>query len=241
MIDALEPLHSVSLKEVFIERFEALILSGQLSIGERLPSERALALRLGVSRPVVHEGLVELAARGLVTIRPRLGTVVADYRRQGSLALLSSLVNQHGDALDPALLDGVLALRCLVETEAARLAAAARGGQERGALSQLIARESAIDLSQADEVVELDYSFHHLVALASGNPVYPMLVKSFEPAHRHFARQFFATPGVAREVFGFHERLVGLIHNGRQRAACDLMRELLERGRQTLAQRRNSQ
>ncbi len=51
----LAPIRAKSLKEVFIERFESLILSGKLEAGQRLLSERELAEALGVSRPVVHE------------------------------------------------------------------------------------------------------------------------------------------------------------------------------------------
>ena len=101
MREMLQPLRAASLKDVFIERLEELILSGKVSMGEKLPSERALALQLGVSRPVVHSGLVELAARGLVTLTPRVGAVVNDYRRQGSLALLNSLISYRRGALDP--------------------------------------------------------------------------------------------------------------------------------------------
>ena len=60
----LEPPGAVSLKREFIQRFEGLILSGQLAIGQRLPPEREIASQLSVSRPVVHEGLLELVARG---------------------------------------------------------------------------------------------------------------------------------------------------------------------------------
>ncbi|HOI11649.1 MAG TPA: winged helix-turn-helix domain-containing protein, partial [Myxococcota bacterium] len=56
----LEPLRAVRLKDAFLERFERLILSGELAPGDRLPPERDLAVRLGVSRPVVHEALLEL-------------------------------------------------------------------------------------------------------------------------------------------------------------------------------------
>ncbi|MBW2258334.1 MAG: FadR family transcriptional regulator, partial [Deltaproteobacteria bacterium] len=97
MDQVLEPLRATRLTDLFIERFEELILSGRLSIGQKLPSERELARQLAVSRPVVHDGLVELSARGLVTIQPRVGTVVNDYRREGSLALLTSLM-RHADA-----------------------------------------------------------------------------------------------------------------------------------------------
>ena len=69
----LTPIKTESLKDVFVLRFEELILSGKFGIGQKLPSERELALQLGVSRPVVHEGLVELSSRGLVTLTPPRG------------------------------------------------------------------------------------------------------------------------------------------------------------------------
>ena len=53
----LEPLKTDSLVEAFVKRFEELILSGKITIGQQLPSERELAKTLGVSRPVVHDGL----------------------------------------------------------------------------------------------------------------------------------------------------------------------------------------
>ncbi|MBW1814590.1 MAG: FadR family transcriptional regulator, partial [Deltaproteobacteria bacterium] len=117
MQELLKPIKSESLKEIFISRFENLILSGKLSIGQKLPSERELALQLGVSRPVVHEGLVDLASKGLITLTPRIGTVVNDYRTEGSLAMLTSLFNYHDGQLQPAILESVLDMRMLFERE----------------------------------------------------------------------------------------------------------------------------
>jgi GntR family transcriptional repressor for pyruvate dehydrogenase complex len=234
MMDLLEPLRSTNLRDVFVERLEGLILSGALPIGERLPPERALAERLGVSRPVVHEGLVELAARGLVTMRPRVGTVVNDYRRQGSLALLGSLVNHaHGD-FAPPLLDGMLGLRRLVQGDAVRLATLNRSAGDLADLDAIVAREARVDHGDVDAVVELDLAFHHAVALASGNPVYPMLVRSFEPAERNLASRFFAEPAVAADVFARHRRIVAAITTRNAPEAVALMEELLDRGRETL-------
>ena len=90
MFDQLtEPLRTDSLKDVFVLRFEELILSGKIKVGQKLPSERELALQLCVSRPVVHEGLVELASRGLVSLKPRIGATVNDYRKEGSISAAS--------------------------------------------------------------------------------------------------------------------------------------------------------
>lgn len=54
-------LSAPTLKELFVEQLENLILSGKLSIGEKLPSERELADSMQVSRSVVNAGLAEIA------------------------------------------------------------------------------------------------------------------------------------------------------------------------------------
>ncbi len=117
------PIVGRSLKDEFIERFEALILSGKFKPGERVPSERDLGVLFGVSRPVVHEGLRALETRGLVTIESRKGVKVNDYRREGSIEMLLSILNYSGGKLSPSLFDGVLEMRMLFEAETARLAA----------------------------------------------------------------------------------------------------------------------
>ena len=123
MQEHLKPIRTESLKDVFINRFEELILSGTFPVGQKLPSERELALQLGVSRPIVHEGLVDLAAKGLVNLIPRVGTIVNDYRKEGSLSLLTSLVNYLQGDLEPELLTSLLEMRLLFEVETARLTA----------------------------------------------------------------------------------------------------------------------
>ena len=119
----LEPLRVNSLKEACVSRLEELILSGELKAGERLPAERDFAAVLGVSRPVLHEALVDLAAKGLVSILPRRGVVVNDFRKSGSAAILSSLLAYSNGTLDPQFIESLLGMRILVETETARLAA----------------------------------------------------------------------------------------------------------------------
>ena len=234
MIHMLQPLRANSLKDVFIERFKELIISGRVAMGQRLPSERALALQLGVSRPVVHEGLVELAARGLVAMKPRVGAVVSDYRRHGSLAVLDSLISYQRGAVDGGLLDGLLSARRLVEAETARLAARKRTTDNLNELGQILAREAQVDERDVSALVDVDFDFHHCVALASGNPIYPMLVKSFEPAAKSLAGQFFAGKAVSATVFGFHRNLVDAVASGDEDRAAAIMVELLCHGRTVL-------
>ena len=55
-----EKLNSMSLTELFVQQLEDMILSGELEPGEQLPPARELAAQMGVSRPVVTAGLIEL-------------------------------------------------------------------------------------------------------------------------------------------------------------------------------------
>ncbi len=66
------------LSTAVVRQIEKLILRGILRPGERLPSERELAERLGVSRPSLRDALAELQDRGLLSSRAGSGVFVAD-------------------------------------------------------------------------------------------------------------------------------------------------------------------
>jgi GntR family transcriptional regulator, transcriptional repressor for pyruvate dehydrogenase complex len=234
MKSILAPLKAESLKEVFISRFEDLILTGKLAIGQKLPPERELALQLGVSRPVVHEGLLELAVKGLVTMKPRIGTVVNDYRRQGSLAILESLFNFRRGNLDPELLRSLLEMRIPLEIETTRLAALNRTDEHVSALYEVVAREEAVDLRNIDEVTGLDFDFHHLITLSSGNLIYPLLINSFKPVYTFLTSIFFSDPEVVPVTASFHRRLATAIETRDTGQAIDTMTEMLAHGEQHL-------
>ena len=232
MIHMLQPLQADSLKDVFVSRFEQLILSGEVSIGEKLPSERELALRLGVSRPVVHEGLVELATKGLVTIQPRKGTVVNDFRKEGSLALLNSLVNYQG-GLDPSLLENLLDMRQLFEVEIVRLAARHWAQDQLDALGDIVLSEENA-LEDPGAFSELDFEFHHALSMVSGNDLYPLLLNSFRQIYRHLAGQFYTVAHVAPTVVAFHREILAAVKNRDAAAAEDAMGRMLDHGRRLL-------
>ena len=78
-----EKISSPSLRELFVQQLEQMILSGNLPVGEKLPPERQLAQEMQVSRAVVNGGISDLEKKGFLVVKPRSGTYVADYRRNG--------------------------------------------------------------------------------------------------------------------------------------------------------------
>ncbi len=233
MESTLKPLTVPSLKEACIRSLEGLILSGTLQIGARLPSERTLAVQLGVSRPVLHQAIVELATKGLVEIAPRRGVFVNDFRTQGSCALLSTLLTYQEGELAPALRDSLIAMRLLVEAETARLAALQRAPEHLSGLQNLLDEESACEHTDGERLVALDFAFHLQVALASGNLMYPLMLNSIKGVYTNLTGRFFAQhrgSPVIEDVLGFHRRLVKAIEAQESEIARAVMVEMLEHG-----------
>lgn len=65
-----------TVKELFVQQLEGMILSGELRPGDRLPTERELADEMKISKTVVHEGLRELHRLGFLDIASRRGVTV---------------------------------------------------------------------------------------------------------------------------------------------------------------------
>jgi len=229
----LDPIVTESLKDVFVNKFEALILSGKVSIGEILPSERELAAQLKVSRPVVHDGLIDLAVKGLVTIKPRSGTVVNDFRTQGSIPLLLSLLNYHG-TLDPNLQQDILEMRLLFENEMVRLCALHRNEEHLDELERIVHKEQTIDRSQFQEVAAVDYAFHQVIALASGNLIYSLLLNSFKEIYLNLSSLFFSDPAVCESVFDSHQQLLETIREHDAEKSVSITTQMLNYGAEHL-------
>lgn len=230
----IEPIKTDSLKDVFVLRFEELILSGKFKMGQKLPSERELALQLRVSRPVVHEGLVELASRGLVSMKPRFGAVVNDYRKEGSISLLSSLIQYQKGKLEPDLLDSLLQMRLLMEPEFARHAAENRTKEQVREFYEILKREETTDFRDIQKITDLDFEFHLLVAVASGNAVYPLLLNSFRQVYTNLSGQFFKDSQVIITVRKYHRDMTKAIEAGDGKKAMSVMKALLNHGEQHL-------
>jgi DNA-binding FadR family transcriptional regulator len=233
MRSTIELIKIKSIKDTCVERLEELILSGELSIGERLPSERNFAFQMGVSRPVLHEALVDLDAKGLVQIIPRRGVYVCDYRRSGSLSILSSLLAYHNGKLDFSILQSLIDMRLVVETEAARLAALNRTPEQLAELYKITRCEQGAVINQPQALTESDYLFHLSIAIASGNLIYPLVINSFKGVYTSITGEFFQKycgTQVVDSVIQYHVKLVDALDRQDQESSRRIMMEVLKHG-----------
>jgi DNA-binding FadR family transcriptional regulator len=149
---------------------ERLIREQDVRAGERLPPERELAKRLGVSRPSLREAMIALETSGVIEVRIGDGT----YVREGVRRPIRPLWARGQDA-GPGLLEQIEA-RKLVEPHVAALAAHAITESEIDALEVAVERAAA-KFAAGELAEEEDYFFHVKLAEASRNSVLAGLVR----------------------------------------------------------------
>lgn len=144
------------------------IAQGAIPVGATLPPEHELEARFGVGRGVVREAIKTLAAKGLVSVRPRHGTHVRP-RADWSLLDRDVLGWLAGREPNRALLLAIQEVRSIIEPAAAALAAERATAADRERITTaLAAMESA--RSKADAIAA-DKAFHLAILDATHNPV----------------------------------------------------------------------
>lgn len=135
-------------------------MSGALTVGDRLPSEKEICDGFGVSRPVVRQALLRLKADGLITSHQGLGSFVVHQP--------DPRIRIFAKAQDVASYLRCQELRIAIEGDAARLAALRRSPEQLAAIED--AHQSFLESAQAGRMVaKEDLALHRRIAEASGN------------------------------------------------------------------------
>lgn len=171
-----QKISSPSLKELFVEQLEDMILSGKLKIGERLPPERQLAEQMQVSRAVVNGGLSQLEKCGFITVKPRSGTFVADYRKNGNIDTLVAIMKYRGGKIRNEEIRSILEVRLALDTLITKQTIETATNETIEKLSHQV---EIMKDGSISETVEAAYAFQHEIALASNNTLVPLIFQSF--------------------------------------------------------------
>jgi len=148
-----------------IDGIRELIASGEFRPGAKLPKEKELALRLGVSRNSLREAVRALELVGVVEARQGDGTYVTSLDPQLLLEALSFVVDFHRD--DTVL--EFLAVRRILEPAATAMAASRISEQQLDALAAQLDKLGAAP--SVEELVACDLDFHRGIVQSSGNSV----------------------------------------------------------------------
>lgn len=162
--------------DAVVDALRSMIARGELADGSRLPSERELIERFGVSRTVVREAVAKLASLGFVESRPRFRPVI---RRPGYEAALSAVGSVVTHLLQQS--SGVKNLydaRVFLETGLVRQAALHARKADIEALRRALAEnEAAIPDSRL--FYTTDMAFHAVLYQIPRNPIFPAVHRAF--------------------------------------------------------------
>jgi GntR family transcriptional repressor for pyruvate dehydrogenase complex len=165
-----QKVQSEKLSAAVVTQIELLILRGVLSPGERLPPERELAERLGVSRPSLREAISDLQKKGLLAARAGAGIFVADVLGSAFSPALVRLFSAH----DEALLDAIAFRRDMEGLAAER---AARLGSDID-LAVIDAAMTRMETAGPGDEARLDTEFHMAILDASHNVLLLHMMRS---------------------------------------------------------------
>jgi GntR family transcriptional repressor for pyruvate dehydrogenase complex len=162
------------LSSAVVQQIEKLILRGILRPGERLPSERELADRMGVSRPSLREALAELQDKGLLTTKAGAGVFVADVLGSAFGPALQRLFADH----DEAVFD-YLSFRRDMEGLAAERATRFASDTDLEVVQTIFDKMQAAHTKRnPEEEATLDAQFHMAIIEASHNVVMLHMMRS---------------------------------------------------------------
>lgn len=218
-------------KEIIIEapvdkivrQIRALITSGQLKPGDRLPPERKLAERLGVGRTNVRDAIQKLEFYGILKTLPQSGTIVAGMGIKALEGLISEILKVENNDFT-----SLVETRVLLETEAAQLAAKRRTEQDIANIKQALAAYEA-KVREGKQAVEEDLNFHLKIAEASKNKVLETLMLIITPdIVKSFTQLNICKDDRSSRVLEEHKNIVKHIIAQEPQAAANIMNNHLK-------------
>ena len=174
-----------SKEKMIISEIKTLINVKNLEPGEKLPSERLLAERIGVTRSSIRNAIQKLEFYGLLKSMPQSGTFISNLGR----AALNGMIDQIINIPEPDF-KSLVETRIFLEIKSVRFAAQRHTSEDLEHIEQALENYQSKTLA-CEESVEEDLLFHLAIAQASHNPslnqlmlsITPQIITDFEKYH----------------------------------------------------------
>ncbi|QJY46850.1 FadR/GntR family transcriptional regulator [Pseudonocardia broussonetiae] len=199
----LRPVVRPRLYEQVVSQIQEWITENGLEVGQRLPPERELAARLGVSRATVSQALVAMEVVGIVAVRHGDGVILVEP--VGGSAKIVSALRRHAQQL-PEIIDAREAL----ETKIAALAAERRTDDDLAAIEASL-DEMERDIAAGGRGVEGDEQFHAAVTAAAHSGLLGRLMDEISDLIKETRIASLSRPDRPRDALGGHRRVTEAI------------------------------
>lgn len=213
-----------------VAELERLIVESRLGDGDRLPSERELAMQFGVSRTVVREAVRALAARRLVSVEGGRGTIVRTPTTEAAADAMVLLLRVQGGAQETEMASEV---RRILESEIAAIAAIRRTPEDESRLAAIL-EEAERHLEDPEAFAEADMAFHSVLAQATHNPLFTVILDSLAQVLLEVRLLALRIPGTPRRSLAHHRAVFEQVRTGEPTAAREAMDRHMDEARETL-------
>jgi GntR family transcriptional regulator, transcriptional repressor for pyruvate dehydrogenase complex len=228
------PVRADRLSDQVARQLEALVITNAIKPGEKLPSERELCELLGVSRTVVREAVRALVVKGLLDVRRGGGTLVrSPDPRLVSEMMTMMLRSGSGDVAFPH----VHEVRRLLEVEIAALAAERRDEDDLARIEAQL-RLMVEHEHNPERWAEADVAFHSAVAVATHNPLYPVLLGSIADMLIEVRRTGVRLADTPQKAYEHHQAIYDRIRAQDRLGARKAMQDHLRESEQTFQKAR---
>ena len=216
------PIRRVDVYESVLAQLNALISESGMAPGDRLPPERELVERLGVSRVSVREALRALESMGKIEIRPNAGSFLVHPNGNALAAQMRSVL-----PVDRVFLRHLVDVRAAIEDKVVELFAM-REDADLAAVRAALERSEA-DLSETGEPGSLDLRFEAALAREAGNPLLAEAQRSVHALWIEAWGECRISPGDWREFYAEHLGIFAALEDGDGDEARRLMAEHVDR------------
>jgi GntR family transcriptional regulator, transcriptional repressor for pyruvate dehydrogenase complex len=218
----IEVIQKTKVYEEVAAQLERLMIDGAFRPGDKLPPERELAERFGVSRSAVREAIRSLELKGFVEPRPGEGTLVRTPSLDSLLNPLASLLGQKRE-----LVVELLDVRMMIEPPLAGRAAQHAGPEDVTRLEAILERQRE-RVARQEVAIEEDSEFHYTIARASKNSVVLKVLDMMMDVLRESREQSLQVEGRRERSLAGHRRIFNAIKRHDAAAAETAMRQHIE-------------
>ncbi len=197
------------------------ILEKEWRTNEPLPPERELATHYQVGRPTIREALQRLERDGWITIRKGAPAVVNDYWKDGNLMTIVNILQHHDDIPDEFIVY-MLELRITLTPAYVRDALLHHRLQM---ISLFIPLQELTD--DPKSYAEFDWKLQKSVAELSPNPVFLLILNSFENIYGKMAEKYFLEPSHRKASKKYYEQFLEATLKGDLHRAETLTKQMM--------------
>ena len=204
-----------------------MVQQRHLQPGDRLPSERDLAERLGIGRNAVREGIAALTTLRVLESRPNSGIYLRRVSTDSSFETLVALAEQGGTPSAGEIGEST-EVRLALEVLAARLACDRRTEDDLASMADILQRTERL-LREDGNIAELDTEFHIALVTASHNSVLVRVLNSFYCLSAPRRRAWFENHEQGKSSARDHRRMARAIEDRNVEDAQRLIHQHMRR------------